>query len=624
MKNITSHAHKFKKLDSIIVVVLAVLTCCGPVGAATLPPTAALMPQETALLVNTENFSVLKTHFEQTSMYKLCQDPAMAAFVKNAKTKWQEKIRKTNNDIIKAVFDSGLLPQGKAAFALVLNKRAMDANEPVSLFLAQWGHNTDAIKQSIDKTVAEAVSKGFGQKNENYQGVKITTLIAGPDPAQTASSAYTLSYCFLDDCLIGSSDLDCVKFVIAHIKSAASITLAGDLDYINCMGSVGTGGDVSVYVNIKQIIKTVIADDTTGKAKTTIANLGVDNVAAFAGSVRVADSPSTACRAKAVLKTSGVRKGVCKMLEMAAGSITVPRFVPASVCSATFWNFDIKNAYTELASIVSSFSPMAGMLMYMPLVPSGPDAQVPLTLKDIIDHLGSQIIITRAVNKPVTPSSQPTQETLVAVAVNNRDALTRSLSRLHSQLLAANKPDARRELLGHTIYLVDSIPALFMAPGQKVPMQSLAGPTEQQEQVLAFTVTDTHLICGAEPVVERAVRSLSSTDSVSLASAKWFNNAKSAIPSVVGVAALEDSQAMTEVLWSVLRQGVKDPAITVPAIAGPADVFGPRFFTELFDFTLLPDFAAVQKYFGLTAFYGLTRPDSLYFEYKYLVPAGGQ
>lgn len=92
----------------------------------------------------------------------------------------------------------------------------------------------------------------------------------------------------------------------------------------------------------------------------------------------------------------------------------------------------------------------------------------------------------------------------------------------------------------------------------------------------------------------------------------------------MGVAALEDSQAMTEVLWSVLRQGVKDPAITVPAIAGPADVFGPRFFTELFDFTLLPDFAAVQKYFGLTAFYGLTRPDSLYFEYKYLVPAGGQ
>ncbi len=621
MKNVTSHAHKFKKLDLIIVVTLAVLTCCGWAGAATLPPTARLLPPETALLLNTENFTALKTHFEKTSIYKLYKDPAMAAFVKSAKTKWQEKIRKTNNDLIKAVFDSGLLPQGKVAFALVLNKHAMDANEPGSLFLAQWGQNIDAIKQSIDKTVAEAVSKGFGQKSENYQGVKITTLIAGPAPTQTSSSTYTLSYCFLDDCLIGSSDLDCVKFVIAHIKSAASATLAQDIAYINSMGSVGTNRDVNVYVNIKQIIKTIIADDTTGKAKTTIANLGLDNVMAFAASVNLADSGGTAFALQAVLKTSGARKGICKMLEMASGIITVPRFVPASACSATFWNLDIKNVYTELASVVSSFSPMAAMFMYMPLVPPGPDGQVQLTLKDIIDHLGSQIIITRAVNKPVTPTSQPTQETLVAVAVNNRDALTKSLSRLHSQVLAANKPDARRELLGHTIYLIDPIGPLFMAPGQRVPMQTLGGPTAQQKQVLAFTVTDTHLICGAEPVVERAVRSLSSTNAVSLASAKWFNNAKNAIPSVVGVAVLEDSQAMTEVLWYVLRQGVKNANMAVLPNSCRIDLMNPQLFAEGFDFTLLPDFAAVRKYFGIGAFYGVTKPDSLYFEYKYLVGA---
>ena len=42
--------------------------------------------------------------------------------------------------------------------------------------------------------------------------------------------------------------------------------------------------------------------------------------------------------------------------------------------------------------------------------------------------------------------------------------------------------------------------------------------------------------------------------------------------------------------------------------------------SDLFDFSLLPEFDAVRKYFGLSAFYGLSRQDGFFFEFKYLNP----
>ncbi len=40
--------------------------------------------------------------------------------------------------------------------------------------------------------------------------------------------------------------------------------------------------------------------------------------------------------------------------------------------------------------------------------------------------------------------------------------------------------------------------------------------------------------------------------------------------------------------------------------------------SDLFDFSLLPAFDAVRKYFGLSAFYGLSIPEGFFFELKSL------
>ncbi len=611
---------------------LVLLCSFASAKAGVLPGTAGLIPPETILLVDIEDFSRLKQQFEKTHIYKLYKDPAMTAFVDNFKAKWREKIREMDNEIATAIVEADVLPQGRVAFALVLNEQTKDANEPPVLLITQWGENIAKIKEAIDKMVKKAVENGAHRKTEDYRGVSIVTIIGKNSSSQKAegrsyktimiAKPSMLIYCFIDDCLIFSEDIDVLKFVIAHIKGAGGPTLADDADYTAAVAALGPYHDIDFYVNIKQIIKTILAKDTAGKARTTIGNLGLDNVTAFGCSVGFGRRPGTSCCGKALLKINGAKKGICKMLEPESTVLGAPRFVPVSVYSMTFLNLNIKKAYDELYNILYTVSPMTAVLMHTPLLPPSPDGQPGLQLKgDVIDHLGSQIVFAQSINKPFSNTgTQPPTESLVALAVVNHRALEKSLSLLHSKVIAQNNPDARRELLGHTIYLVSLQTLPFFSPGL-TPMQSPADSGVPQMPKLAFTVTNTHLIFGVESTVERAIRTLSSTTAASVGSAKWFTLAKSAIPSVVGLAGLEDNAASAEFFWWMMKKADKTRPLTVSP--GTASLkFGQQGFGELVKPALLPPFDTVRKYFGLSAFYGVSRPDGFFFEFNYLNPPG--
>jgi hypothetical protein len=611
---------------------LALLCCCAagflsisvPASANTLPRTDKLLPPETVLLMNIDDFQQLKTQFEKTSLYKFYTDPAMAAFVDNAKTKWREKIQKLDdNDIFKAFFSADVWPQGRVAAALVLDQQSKDSNEPPIVVITQWGEGIDKIKEAVDKMLKKNIEAGGHQKrSEDYRGVSIEITI---DEAST-----TLNHCFIGDSFIAATNLDLLKFVIAHIKGSDSPTLAGDSDYGATMKTVGPYHDIDFYINIKQVIKTMLAEDSNGETHKWAANLGFDNVAALGCSVAVGRSPDSSTSGKAFLKINGAKKGICKMLDMESAGFRAPSFIPASAYSVTFFNLNIKKAYDELYSIFYSFSPQSAAMLQMMDLPDSPDGEPGVRLKsDVISYLGSQIVISQSVNKPFSDTSAPT-ESLVALAINDRKTIEKSLSLLHSKLLAANNPDARRELLGHTIYLLGPSALPFLRPGL-TPMSALgetspaggqARPESNVPQIptLAFTVTDTHLIFASEPAVERAIRALSSAEAPQVGPAKWFTSAKQAIPSAVGMAALEDNAASSEIFWWMAKRSSKAESSAAQTGATSAK-FGPTGISELVNFELLPQFDAVRKYFGLSAFYGISTPDGFFFEFKYIDPA---
>ena len=608
--------------------VFVLLFAPASLSAAELPKSAKLVPPETIVMVNIDNFSQLRTQFEKTPLYKLYKDPAMKPFVDDVKAKWQEMKQKSENEMLRIIADANVWPKGRAAIALVLDERAKDANEPPVVLITQWGENIDKVKDAVNKIVEKAVEKGARREAEDYRGVNTIRITQGPSKG--------LSYCFIDDCLIGSMSPDVLKFVIAQVKGAGSPTLGDDGDYNATLGAIAPAaeGQINFYVNIKQIIKAALAEDTEGKAKTLINNLGLANVTSFGGSVDVGRGPGGETSGKAFLKIDGDKKGVCKMLEVESVALRMPQFVSASSSSVSVFNLNIKKAYAELGVILNNFSPQMAAMLYMPLLPPGPQGEPPLQLKaDVVDHLGSQIVLVQSIKKPssgAAASAEP--QTLVAIAIDNRNALEKSLSTLHDKLIAPGNPDAKRQLLGHTIYSVDVSGFLpFLGAGQRTPMQALPGPDGGVPKApsAAFTVTDTHLILGGESAVEQAIRALGGGQAESIDSAKWFAKAKSSIPSVVGLAGLQDNAASGEFFWSTVRQMKKKGEGGKPGgeigMSVNSDTLVPQMILsqagfDVFDFGLLPEFEAARKYFGVSSSYGISRPDGFFFEFKYLNP----
>jgi len=540
-----------------------------------LPKTAELVPAETIVLVDISDFNHVRAQFERSSIYKLCKDPAMASFVESFAGKWRQKLQQDVSPVIEAILDANGLPEGRVAVAFVPAENAGVEQAMSVLVISQCGANTDGIKEAIEKMAAK--------------------------PA----------YYFIDDCLIAGTDVNTVKFVVSRIKGVPGAkVLAADPDYIAAMSVVrpyhaarlAAGGDVDLYVNLKELLKRTADED-----QKMMSNLGFDNVAGLGCSLCFGADGSGSLCAKAFLKTVGTRRGVLKMLETHSEAIRAPAFVPASAYSVIFLNVDVRQVFDEWCGIDPAFA----ATLQKPLVEPGEDGEPGVSLRqDIIEHLGSEIVIAQSINKPFSAGVMPS-ETLIAVAVSNRGALEKSLSRW----MEPNNPEYTRELLGHTIYLLGPAGVPFSGKAA-VPAGEQTSPGVAG---MAFTTTDTHLILGREPAVERAIRTLAGAESEPVGSAEWFNAAKSAVPSVVGLAGFEDSSVSGELLWWMLKTSANAGHVDMGIGPGAAVLARPDLW-QFGDFGLLPEFDAVRKYFGCSAFYGVNRVDGFLFEFKYLNP----
>jgi hypothetical protein len=591
------------------------------VVAEAMPKSGQLVPEETMVLVNIENFNDFKAHFEKTNIYELYKDPAMKAFVEDAKEKLRQKFKEKKSKILQSLMENEIAPEGRVFVALVLNEKAQTENEPQGLFLVQFGSDIENAKKLVGDIVRKAIDEGARQKEEDYRGVSVNS-VTKEDGRFDYGFSSTLNYCFIEDYLLVSEDVELLRFSIAHLQGASGSSLAEDSDYSSALGSIGSDHDITFYINLKHFIRTKIDQDTTGGTKMSIANLGLDNLSCICGFVDMAARPESSWLGRVLVKVNGEKKGILKMLEPASLPFQAPRFVPSSVSSVSFINIDIQKAYQELANIVTAFSPQQAALLYMPLFPPGPEGEPGFELKrDFINHLGSQVVYASGINKNSSMERRP--ESLIALSVSNAQALEKSLSSLHSRFIASQKPDSQHEILGHTIYRLGY--SFFPVPiPEQQEMQSPTGSEQPVFPVMAFTITETHLIFGEEDIVERTIRTLSGSEDTSVGLMKWFRTAKSALPTATGFAGMEDTSSTGEFLWDMLKE-IKEPkesnsnvefGVGIDSARGPFP--GVQFSQRLFDTSLLPEFDVVRKYFGLYVNYLMSQPDGFLFEFKLL------
>jgi len=620
---------------------LVIFTCwlCSSTCQA-LPRPAEFFPADTFFLANVNDFSRLEENFKKTDYYKLYKHPAMAPFFEHVREKWRHKMQETDNELAKAIFDTKLLPTGcLAAGVIAPGPAGLAANdrEPGFVLVSQWGPGKDKIKQTIEKMVQTAVSEGAAQTRETYRSTTITTVIKKRPPLKVPDTSawdtndpettfkeierkpIKISYCFVDDTLVAATGVntEALKFIIAHIQGSRTGSLSEDLNYSGTIQALGPARDIEAYLNMKRFIDESIGADTSGKAKTMVTNLGLDNLTGFGLSLGFAPKTPVNYHGACLLRIAGRKRGILKIIEPVSSKIDIPPFIDSETFSLSFLHLDFKTAYDELFKMLSSINPALAAPLTVPLLPAGPNGQPGLELrKDLIEYLSPQIVIAQSMKKPAQ-AQQDSASVLVAVAITDREAIEKTLSTWHSRTIAPSRDDLRRQLLGYNMYILDLTSlAGFMpfpwGPPGRIPMQDMTTTTPPQMPKIAFTITQTHLIFASEPAVEQAIRRLSAGQTAPVKQTKWLTLAASTIPTTVGYAGLTDTASYYQFLWQQLKESA-EPGST--KFASPLAVM-PGGLGKLVDFSLLPEFDAVRRLFGVSASYGISRADGLYFEFK--------
>jgi hypothetical protein len=578
--------------------------------------TADLLSDKTIALLEIPDVNAVITQYKKTDICKITKLEAMKPFTEDVKKRWNKMFADEQNPTLKNVLDGKILPKS-IALALILDEKALEKGEPTAVIISNWDDKIEKFNDAINQAVDTQVSDGAHLKTRENRDVNIKTLTAPESERLPYGLAKQISYCTIDNMFLLSEDDEQLDFVIAHLKGAEGQNLAENSDYEQAIKTVDLYSHAKLYINIAQLIKIAIQSEPE-EAEKNFTNLGVNNVKSFACSLGIAAKPTEELATKATLLIQGEKKGICKILDLESTPLNIPDFAPVDALSFSSVNFDVKKAFEQLVNILSSYSPQFAAALYTPLVPAGPGASKSITLKnDIIDNLGTGLL---TFSIPTDQKDQP-PKSFFCLKASNPDALERSLAQIHKAILGGNDPDAKRQLLGHTIYKVNAkniMPLMGLSPFATTtptdqPPGSPAQPAAAPMPPVCFTIADSWLLLGGENTLENALRKLETKDTQNLSQKNWVKIAKANIPAKTGSASAQNFSQTTKFIFNGLKKATKE---------GHTFNFGPVFFAkeqgDLFDPALLPEFDAISKYLGIFANYTKTEDFGFSFNAKYL------
>jgi hypothetical protein len=200
---------------------------------------------------------------------------------------------------------------------------------------------------------------------------------------------------------------------------------------------------------------------------------------------------------------------------------------------------------------------------------------------------------------------------MVGLPVQGAGRLNTALGRIHQAFLQG-QPGLRRELLDHTVYLLPTGGA-SMAFDDEDEEEGSSEDETAAESPAAFSVAGDNLVIGQVDEVEQAIRRLRKEPENPLVSDPMFRYAREFLPSQAGLYSYQNDRLNMEVTWTALQQMVRDLSKQDGASWDPMMMVVQKA-REFVDLSKLPEFRAVQKYWGATVGYLQNRPEGIYWE----------
>jgi len=632
-----------------IVAAFAVIVSLAASTKSAVPPAERLLPDDTLFVLTAPDFTRLQGLWEKMPQRQLWNDPSMKRFRDDFAAKWQDQFLKPlERELdIKHEDYTGLL-QGQLTIALTQNGWTGDGQPAGLLLLLDTKDKSAQLKKNLAALRKKWVEAGKAVKTTKIRDIDFTIVpistndipktlrrffpkspetheLGEENNAKPAEQTDELVIGQIDSLLLVSNSPKAAERVVVRMTGGSVPPLADVATYQADHTALFREAPLYGWVNLKVLVDIFtrkLAEKKENsdapnpfdiKPEKIMAAIGLNGLNTLAFNFQQLNEGSLLQFFAGAPESS--RRGIFKILAGEPRESRPPPFVPADAVKFERWRIDGQKTWEGIQKMVSDISPqwLNGINFLLETANTAAKEKDPGfdIKKNLIGNLGDDVISYEKAPRGKSIAELRSPPSIVLLGSPNAEALA---SALRSILLFASQQSGaapeEREFLGRKIY---SVPLKAMM----VPLG--AGSGSAVPRTLSYSASGGYVAFSSEPsLIEEYLRSSEGQRG----SLREIPGLTEAAQRVIGPGSslfgyenqVETTRTMVEELRKNPGPSSSGSASGVAANLLPSGLNLPaaiQSFKDLADFSLLPDFDSISKYFHFSVYGGGASVDGL-------------
>jgi hypothetical protein len=591
---------------------------------AAIPPAENLLPADTLAFFTVPDYNAFRAASKASPQMMFWNDPAMRPFHDKFMARFNEKfVAPLEKDLGLKVADFLALPQGQFTLAVTVNgSNGHDDVPPGLLLLLDAKGKSSALKTNLAALTKKWADAGRVLRTEKIHGLSFTVVplnsndFSGilpkkapvseigkePKPDQPGEIYFTQ----YQSLLVAGNSAKAVEAVAAHLTGSAMPAIADNATF--AADKLAQFRDSPTYYGWFNGTKTfdlLTSSDTDGSDDSAPAAmprftgakiLGATGLGGLkSASFALREKPDGATVVLHLTAPEATRTGLLKMFALPAKDAGIPAFVPADAIKFSRFRLDGKQTWAELQKMIAAISPqwLASLNAVIDMANTLAQTKNPgFDLRNnLFGNLGDDIVTYSKAPAGDTLADFARPPAICLVAVANPGQVVNSIQNLAALMAPQDGAPAPRDFLGHKIYSI-------VLRGKTLPGGGAPAPgylyLSTGGGYVAFS-KNTSILEEYLRSADGKLKPLRETPGI-IAAASHVGGVGG------GLFSYENQRETMRTAFKLLKAS---------ADSDPTMRMFPPLFRDWADFSLLPDYDAVSKYFYLSVFGGGASADGL-------------
>jgi hypothetical protein len=603
------------------------------------PPAEQILPADTLAVIGSPDGDKTLDFYTRSPQGQLWNDPEMKAFKEKLTNKFQHDVlTPLEHELGVKLGDYADLVHGQLTLALTRNGWGDEPDRvPGWLLIVDAKSKAELLKTNLDNLKKRWVDAGRPFKAERIRDVEFATLMVSsddvtksfyhafpgwnsgktaPEAAQSTNQWPILVGQSGSLLLAGNSAKDLEKLLV-RLAGGGDSSLAEQPEFTACQSKI-RNTLAYAWVNTKAIFNVltrqaaalvgpVVKDASPFSFPKLLAATGLDGLRGITGSLN--DQPDGLLAQFSLMVPESGRNGLFQIMAWEAKEAQPPAFVPADAVEFSRVRINSQRAWSTLETMISGVSPEINAVLQMTLSAAGKDKDPDFDFKkSVLDNVGSDFISYQKNPRSLKPADLSSPPSIFLVGSPHTDLLAQAF-RVGVGSVAPPNSVKEREFLGRRIFALPLPMGLAADAANKLIMLHFAAAGDY----VAFT-TD-------ESLLEEFLRN-SDPKAKPLAETAGLHEAAQKVGGMAtGFFGYQNDSENFRTTLAALKQGMEnpEPGLGLSALTGPMGVHNDgKELKEWFDFSLLPAFEKISKYFNFVVFAGDADANGL--NYRFFSP----